>query len=567
MLTRDRRNGLVVVAVLMAQTVAPGVDAQVDDASLTHPPDAAWPSYGRDYAETHYSPLAQITSDNVGTLAVAWTWDIPKTGARLEATPIVVDGVLYATGPFSFVFALDARTGQGLWQWDPGIAQGVGQPSFCCGAVNRGVAVYGNKVYVGLLDGRLVALNKDTGAVEWSVQTTPVGSDYSITGAPRVVRGNVIIGNGGAEYGVRGFVTAYDAETGEQAWRFYTVPGNPADGFENAAMQMAAGTWSGEWWSVGGGGTAWDGFAYDPVLDLLYIGTGNGSPWTRDDRSPGGGDNLFLSSIVAVRGETGEYVWHYQTTPGDDWDYTAVQPIMLLDVTIRGRQTPILVQAPKNGFFYVLDRITGQLISAQGFADDLTWANGVDPETGRPIEAPNARYGSSQGGVWLSPGPTGAHNWHPMAWNAETGLVYLPVQNTIGYYERVGVDYRPGQWNTGTSIRGGGRGARPERPELSGPSGALKAWDPATNREVWRVDTAGLNGGALSTRGNLVFWGTQDRLLALDARSGETLWEAEVGQPTATPMTYELDGRQYVTILAGSTPPRVWTFTVNGGGE
>jgi len=564
MVLRPLRAALLPIVSMAALAAMPmasaGVAAQVDEGALTSPADGEWLTYGRDYAETHFSPLDQINAGNVTGLEVAWTWDIPKTGARLESTPLVHDGILYATGAYSFVFALDARTGEKIWEWDPAIAQGNGGPSFCCGAVNRGVALYGDKVFVGLLDGRLVALNRLTGAVEWSVQTTPPGADYSITGAPRVVRGNVVIGNGGAEYGVRGYVTAYDAETGDQAWRFYIVPGNPADGFENEAMEMAAETWNGAWWTVGGGGTAWDGFAYDPVLDLLYIGTGNGSPWSRDERSPGGGDNLFLSSIVAVRGETGEYVWHYQTTPGDDWDYTAVQPIMLLDVTIQGRQRAVLVQAPKNGFFYVLDRITGEFISAQGYADDITWATGVDQETGRPVETPEARYGT-MGGVYLSPGPTGAHNWRPMSYNPATGLVYLPAQNTSSYYERAPVDYRPGQWNTGT---GRGGASRATRPESRGPRTMLLGWDPATNREVWRVPSNGGNGGTMATAGNLVFRGSGQMLMAHNAETGAELWSSDVGNGTATPVTYEIDGRQYVTILSGSNPPRVWTFALGG---
>jgi PQQ-dependent dehydrogenase (methanol/ethanol family) len=536
--------------------------AQVDDARIAAASPAEWLTYGRDYAETHYSPLARVNTDNVSRLAVAWTYDLPVTGARLEATPIVVDGMMFATGPRSFVFALDARTGRELWRWDPAIPdESQGGPSVCCGDVNRGVAVYGDKVFVGLLDGRLVALDRRTGAIRWVQQTTPPGHDYSITGAPRIVRGNVVIGNGGAEYGVRGYVTAYDAETGRQVWRWYTVPGNPADGFENEAMRRAAETWTGQWWIIGGGGTVWDGMAYDPVLDLLYIGTGNGAPWNRDERSPGGGDNLYLSSIVALRGSTGEYVWHYQTTPGDDWDYTATQPLMLLDLEIRGRQRATIVQAPKNGFFYVIDRITGEFISAQPFADHLTWATGVDQETGRPIEAPNARYGRT-GGAYLAPGPTGAHNWWPMAYNPGTGLVYLPMQNNNFYYVRQTVEYRRGQWNTGT-----GRGsAGVERPAITGPRTALKAWDPARNTEVWRVEAQGGHGGTLSTGGNLVFWGSGDRLVALDARNGRELWSAQVGQGTATPVTYELDGRQYVTIMAGMgtgpLPPRVWTFAL-----
>jgi PQQ-dependent dehydrogenase (methanol/ethanol family) len=461
------------------------------------------------------------------------------------------------------VFALDARTGRELWRWDPAIPdEAEGGPSVCCGDVNRGVAVYGDKVFVGLLDGRLVALDRATGAIRWVVQTTPPGHDYSITGAPRIVRGNVVIGNGGAEYGVRGYVTAYDTETGEQQWRWYTVPGNPADGFENDAMRRAADSWTGQWWVVGGGGTVWDGMAYDPVLDLLYIGTGNGAPWNREERSPGGGDNLYLSAIVALRGETGEYVWHYQTTPGDDWDYTATQPLMLLDLNIRGRQRATIVQAPKNGFFYVIDRITGEFISAQAFADNLTWASGVDQETGRPIETPEARYGMTGRGAYLAPGPTGAHNWWPMSYNPSTGLVYLPMQNNNFYYVGQTVDYRRGQWNTGT-----GRGsAGVERPEITGPRTALKAWDPALNVEAWRAPSEGGNGGTLSTGGNLVFWGSGNRLVAVDARDGRELWASEVGNGTATPVTYEIDGRQYVTIMAGAgagaLPPRVWTFAL-----
>ena len=488
---------LVAVLSIGALGLGAQVSAQaVDDARLVQAAPAEWLGYGRDYAETHYSPLTQINAGNVATLDVAWTWDIPKSGSRLEATPVVVDGVIYATGARSFVFALDARTGEKLWHWDPAIPdEAEGGPSVCCGDVNRGVAVYGDKVFVGLLDGKLVALDRASGVVAWTVQTTPTGTDYSITMAPRVVKGNVIIGNSGAEYGVRGYVSAYDAETGDMKWRWYTVPGNPADGFENEAMRRAAETWTGEWWVVGGGGTVWDGMAYDPILDLIYIGTGNGAPWNRDQRSPGGGDNLYLSSIVALRAETGEYVWHYQTTPGDDWDFTAVQPLMLLDLVIDGRQRAVITQAPKNGFFYVIDRITGEFISAEGFADQITWATGVDQETGRPIETPQARYGQTGRGVYLSPGPTGAHNWWPMSWNPSTGLVYLPMQNTSFYYVQAPVQYRQGQWNTGT-----GRGAAGvERPELVGPRAALKAWNPATNTQAWVVPATAGNGGTLSS--------------------------------------------------------------------
>jgi quinohemoprotein ethanol dehydrogenase len=539
----------------------------VDAAALAAAAPTEWLSYGRDQAETHYSPLNQINAGNVDQLEVAWSWEIPKTGARLEVTPLVSDGVMYATGAHSFVFALDARTGEKLWQWDPGIPdERQGGPSVCCGDVNRGVAIYGDKIYAGLLDGRLVALNKETGLVDWVVQTTPPGQDYSITGAPRIANGNVIIGNGGAEYGIRGYVTAYDTETGAEAWRTYTVPGNPADGFESEAMRIAAETWNGEWWVVGGGGSAWDTFAFDPEANLVYVGTGNGAPWNRDIRSPGGGDNLYLSSILALNADDGELVWHYQTTPGDDWDYTATQPMMLLDLTIDGRERNVIVQAPKNGFFFVIDRLTGEFISGQPYADDVTWATGIDSQTGRPMETPEARYGTNRQGAYLSPGPTGAHNWRPMAWNRETGLVYLPAQNTQSYYEMVtDFQYTLGQWNTGTTIRGGGSRTRPDRPELTGPRTMLVARDPATNTEVWRAPSTGGNGGTLSTGGNLVFRGSANSLIAHDATTGEQLWETEVGGGTATPMTYELDGVQYLTIAAGSNRdgPRMWTFALN----
>ena len=557
-------------AVLSAGGLAPrGAAGQqgVDEAAIREGAPEEWLTYGRDYAETHYSPLAGIDASNVHRLGVAWSWDLPKTGSRLEATPLVSDGVIYATGPLSLVFALDARTGQEKWHWDPGIPdEEQGGPSVCCGDVNRGVALYGDKVFAGLLDGRLVALDRETGAVRWTVQTTPTGTDYSVTGAPRVVGGKVIIGNSGAEYGVRGYVGAYDAETGDQVWRTYTVPGDPSLGFESEAMNAAAETWTGEWWIVGGGGTVWDGMAYDPELDLLYVGTGNGAPWNRDNRSPGGGDNLFLASILALNPEDGELVWYYQTTPGDDWDYTATQPIMLLDLEIGGRERQVLVQAPKNGFFYVLDRRTGELISAEAFADDLTWASGVDMETGRPIETPEARYGLTGRGVWLAPSTSGAHNWRPMSWNPSTGLVYLPAQNNYSYHEKLeDFRYTPREWNTGT-VRGP-EVTRPPRPELTGPGTVLLAWDPVENREVWRKEGVGGNGGTLSTAGNLVFRGSGDRLIAHDAQTGEQLWEARVGDDTATPVTYELDGRQYVSILAGTTengPPRMWTFELDG---
>ena len=548
----------------LSATTAP----QTAPASALHANSPAhWPHHGRDAAETRHSPLDQINADNVDRLRLAWRWEIPKTGARLETTPLVVDGVLYGTAAFSFVFALDAATGEEIWRWDPAIPhEDLGGPRTCCGDVNRGVAMHGDLVYAGLLDGRLVALDRADGSVRWTVQTTPAGSDYTITGAPRIIGDAVVIGNGGAEYGVRGYVTAYDAETGNQLWRTYTVPGNPADGFESEAMRAAAETWTGEWWTAGGGGTVWDAMAVDEAAGLLYIGTGNGSPWNHDHRSPGGGDNLYLSSIMALDPEDGSMAWHYQTTPGDNWDYTAAQSLILLDLNIDGRERQVIVQAPKNGFFYVVDRITGELISAEPFADDLTWATSVDLKSGRPVETPEARYGMTGKGVYLAPGPRGAHNWHPMSYSPETGLVYLPATNNNYYFEKIGdYDYQAGRWNTGTVLGSGG--TRPERPELKGPANLLLAWDPAENREVWRVPAAGGHGGTMTTGGDLVFWGTGTRLAALDARTGLELWSAEVGRAAGSPVTYSVDGRQYVSVaaglLTGGGAPYVSTFALD----
>ena len=415
---------------------------------------------------------------------------------------------------------MDARTGRLKWRWDPALVKGgfaEGGARYCCGPVNRGVAIYKGRVYVGLLDGRLVALDAENGRVVWSVQTTPAGTDYSITGAPRIVKGKVVIGNGGGEYGVRGYLTAYDAETGKQAWRWFVVPGDPAKGLEDRSMEVALKTWKGEWWKYGGGGTPWDGIAYDPEANLVYVGTGNGSPWARDHRSPGGGDNLYLSSIVALNADTGRYVWHYQTTPGDDWDYNAAQPMILADLTIGGRPRKVLLQAPKNGFFYVLDRLTGELLSAQPYVT-VNWATHIDLKTGRPVETPEARYGAK--GARLSPSAVGAHHWPPMAFNPTTGLVYFPGQETsMVYRTSEKFDFQDGQWNTGTTL-GGAAGAAAAGATATPPQrkAFFVAWDPVANKERWRIDF-NPSGGALSTAGQLDLRRRQRRQVH-GARSG-----------------------------------------------
>ena len=512
-----------------------------------------WMSYGRTYDEQRYSPLTQVNTSNVAKLGLAWSYDL-TTDRGIEATSIVVDGVMYMTSSWSIVHALDARTGQHLWTYDPEVPRQKALHS-CCDVVNRGVAVWDGQVFVGSFDGRLIALDAATGKVNWEVATFDPALPYSITGAPRVVKGKVLIGNGGAEYGVRGFITAYNVNDGSMAWRFYTVPGDPKLDFENDAMEAAAKTWNGEWWKIGGGGTVWDSMAYDPELDLLYIGVGNGSPWNQKIRSPGGGDNLFLSSIVALRPDTGDYVWHYQTTPGETWDYTATQHIILADMQINGEPRKVLMQAPKNGFFYLLDRTDGELLSASNYIN-ITWATHVDLETGRPVEVPEARN-YDKAPALVIPSYLGGHNWHPMSFSPDTGLVYIPVMDIpAAYASDLDFDYKPGSMNLGIDmIVAGLPDDQAERDGLRPMiTGRLVAWNPLTQKEVWRVEHKGpWNGGVLSTAGNLVFQGTANGTIeAFAADSGEKLWSfpTQTGV-VAPPMTYSVDGEQYISINAG----------------
>ena len=530
-----------------------------------------WLAHGRSFDEQRHSPLKQINVDTVANLELAWYADL-DTNRGQEATPIVVDGVLYSTSAWSKVQAVDAKTGQMLWQYDPEVP-GIWDVRACCGVQNRGPAVWQGRVVSATLDGRLLALNAETGELIWEINTTDQEQRYTITGAPRIIGDKIIIGNGGAEFGGRGYVTAYDLESGEQVWRFYTVPGNPADGFEDEIQKMAAETWTGEWWTLGGGGTAWDSFAYDPELNLVYVGTGNGSPWTRAHRSPGGGDNLFLASIVALDADTGEYQWHYQTVPGDTWDYTAVQHMILADLQIYGEERKVLMQAPKNGFFYVIDRATGELISAENIMP-TNWATHIDMKTGRPVETIDARYDEMLTAKKIVPGSAGAHNWQPMTYSAETGLVYIPTHQVAEVY-RVHEEFDPQPMGANLGINfWDPYGEVIDLPEEFGPElqGHLLAWDPVAQKEVWRVTHSLFeNGGLLSTAGNLVFQGTADEeLVAFNAETGERVWSSDTQTGVlAPPITYSVEGEQYVAVVVGwgAVFPNLYGMILNPDGQ
>ncbi|MEN2385436.1 PQQ-dependent dehydrogenase, methanol/ethanol family [Comamonas sp. A7-5] len=554
------------------------VDGAFIRANAAKTPD--WPTTGVDYAETRYSRLDQINAANVKDLGLAWSYNLESTRG-VEATPVVVDGIMYVSASWSVVHAIDTRTGNRIWTYDPQVDRSTGFKG-CCDVVNRGVALWKGKVFVGAWDGRLIALDAATGKEVWQKNTFEgQKGSLTITGAPRVFKGKVIIGNGGAEYGVRGYITAYDAETGEQKWRWFSVPGDPSKPFEDESMKRAARTWdpSGKWWEAGGGGTMWDSMTFDAELNTMYVGTGNGSPWSHKVRSPKGGDNLYLASIVALDPDTGKYKWHYQETPGDNWDYTSTQPMILADIKIAGKPRKVILHAPKNGFFFVLDRTNGKFISAKNFVP-VNWASGYD-KNGKPIGIAAARDGSKpQDAV---PGPYGAHNWHPMSFNPQTGLVYLPAQNVpVNLMDDKKWEFNqagPGKpqsgtgWNTAKFFNA--------EPPKSKPFGRLLAWDPVAQKAAWSVEhVSPWNGGTLTTAGNVVFQGTADgRFVAYNATSGEKLWETPTGTGVvAAPSTYMVDGKQYVSVAVGwggvyglaaraterQGPGTVYTFVVGG---
>ena len=522
-----------------------------DDKALADESQTAnWLAYGRTHNERRFSPSDQINTGNVAKLKVDWFLDLPSD-VGLVSTPLVVDGTLYFTGTMNVIRAVDAATGELLWEYDPKVADAIRGKRQAGWKHNRGISFYEGKLFAATWDGRLFALDAKTGKELWSVRTFDIDRALYITGAPKAFNGKVLIGNGGTEAGpTRGWVTAYDADTGEEAWKFYIVPGNPADGFENAAMEMAAKTWTGDWWRHGGGGNAWHGFTYDPEFNAIYIGTGNGSPWNRKIRSPGGGDNLFLSSIVALDADTGEYRWHYQTTPGESWDYNSNMDIVLADLRLADDDEPIkaILHAPKNGFFYVIDRKTGKLVSAKAFVE-TTWATHIDIETGRPVEVPGARYETDA--AYITPNAYGAHSWHAMSYSPQSGLAYIPAIHLATNYSDLGFDIDGFQMEP--YVGGFGVNPLPADQPREYPA-SLIAWDPIRQQAAWQIPQQSVpNGGTLTTAGGLLFQGRADgRFIAYDAKSGEELWNFDMGLGmTAAPITYELNGKQYVSMLVG----------------
>ena len=521
----------------------------VDNSALQNEEDGTnWASYGRTFYETHFSPLKEINSTNVSRLGLAWSLDLNVSNSL--TTPLAVDGVIYVAAGYSIVHAVDARTGQLLWRYDPKAAATAGT-RLRSGWGIRGLAFWKGRLYVGTQDGRLLSIDANTGKLVWSVQTVTTAGLF-ISGAPRVFNGKVLIGNGGGDFApMRGYVTAYDADNGRKVWRFYVVPGKPGlkDGeASDTVMGMVARTWTGEWWKNGGGGAVWNAVTYDPELNRVYIGTGNGGPYSEQIRSPQGGDNLFVASVVALDADTGKYIWHYQSTPGDNWDYDASQDITLATITLDGMPRKVILHAPKNGFFYVLDRETGRLISAEKLGT-VTWAERIDPATGRPVEAPDARYGEKP--VLLWPSFQGTHHWLTQSFSPITGLVYEPILELPGMFARVAAkDFKPILYSpdfTGLVL------GDDDVPPDAGRS-VLKAWDPRTQRAAWQVATAGIsNGSTMATAGNLVFQGLADGFFhAYSADKGEDAWKFYAGvAATGVPITYSVDGKQYVSITAG----------------
>ena len=514
----------------------------------------SWLSYGRSQSETRYSPLKQIDASNANRLGLAWTYVVGAGGSNQEGTPLVWNNTIYGITTWSVVFALDARTGEQIWRWDPEINQAAVRPKICCGTVNRGIALYNGIIYAPLNDGRLVALNALSGKPVWETRVAYPQDNYTLTMAPRIAGGKIIVGASGGDKPTRGFFDAYDLATGYRSWRFYTVPGDPSKPYENEAMRAAAKTWGGDFYTRGGGGAVWDGFAYDPEANLVYVGTGNAEPWVQKFRGAQNLDNLYTCSILAVDLTTGQLKWHFQTVPNDNWDFDSVQQLMLLDLNINGRMRKVITQAPKNGFFYVLDRVTGEFISAAPFVK-VSWALGLD-EKGRPKVNPEAYYDKDPIAVYPTGG--GAHNWSPMSYNPATGFVYIPVSYASFPYQAA-EELKPGTTGYVRPVgkpREIGPSIGPEPPQ--GARGGLEAWDPVNQKLAWRADGGGgIGGGTVTTAGNLVFHVINDgRFLAYSADKGEKLFEVQTGRTgMGPPITFEAGGKQYVAFIGGLGRP------------
>jgi quinohemoprotein ethanol dehydrogenase len=542
-----------VSAVIFGQQdrVAPNVTNDVlrRTGAPNDPLPGSWLSYGRDQDETRYSTLKQIDSTNAKRLGLAWSYVMGAGGGNQEGTPLMWNNTLYGITTWSVVFALDARTGKELWRWDPEVNPST-RSVICCGNVNRGIALYNGMIIAPSIDGRLWALNALTGKPVWETRITYPQDLYTLTMAPRIANGKVIIGASGSDKPTRGQFVAVDAQTGQLLWRFLTVPGDPSKPFESEALRRAAKTWGGDFWKNGGGGAVWDGFAYDPEANLVYVGTGNAEPWVQKFRGAQGLDNLYTCTILAVDLNTGLLKWHYQTVPNDNWDFDSVQQLMLLDLNINGRMRKVITQAAKNGFFYVLDRVTGEFISAEPFVK-VSWALSMGKD-GRPVVNPAAYY--DQDPISIFPSGGGAHNWSPMSYNPNTGLVYIPSTYSSFPYQAAAT-FRPG--STGY-VRPQGQTKiieptmGPEPPKDA--RGGLQAWDPVRQTLKWNLEGGGgIGGGTVTTAGNLVFQVINNgRFRAITADKGEVLFEVNVNRTgMAPPITYEVDGKQYVAFGGG----------------
>jgi quinohemoprotein ethanol dehydrogenase len=537
-----------------------------------------WFTGGRDKDGTYYSALASIDADNVKQLGFAWQYDLGYPRRGQEATPIVIDGVMYTSGTWGYVYAVVARTGRELWRYDPKPDYFAGRNP-CCDLVNRGVAVWKGKVYVAAVDGRLHALNAATGQKIWEADTfIDHKLPYSSTGAPQIAGNVVVIGNSGADMGhgaVRGYVAAYDLETGALKWRFYTVPGAVGQPFENPELAAAAKTWDPHRGAQFlGGGTAWDGFAYDADLNLVYFGTANAAPYDLRQLGAAKLDALYTASIIALHADTGRLAWYYQTTPHDSWDYDSVQKLIVADLKIGGTTQPVIMQASKNGFFYVLNRKTGKLLSAKNYTY-VNWASHVDMQSGRPVLTKNSDWYVSPKTVY--PSWAGGHTWNPMSYSRETRLVYIPVLDvpsvwvdllhnggTVKYIDgffTVNGIFADDTYSSADLLRLYGplpdfksikesRHVRPAR-EL------LRAWDPVAEKTVWEQETSGgvrgYDGGVMSTAGNLVFQGRgSGELWVYAADTGKVLKVVKTGSHImAAPMTYAVGGEQFVAVQVG----------------